>query len=307
MKASATVRLTSLMCAIGAFGLAGCSGDAKSDQPEEDVVESGSTTDASPPPGETEAEPETETGSESSDDGDEAGFVVEPDGGGIAIECDVWAQDCPDDEKCMPWVSDGGGAWDATRCTPLTDNPGQPGDACTAEGGGGSGVDDCDVGVMCWDVDPETGQGVCLALCEGSPDAPLCSDPDTSCSITNDGVLPLCLPACDPLLQDCPGGQGCYWLFDESFVCAPDVSGDLGGEGEACDGFTLNLCDPGLQCMPAEAVPGCTSATSCCSVFCDLEDVDPGCLEGQECTALFAEGEAPPGTEFYGVCAIPAT
>lgn len=260
------------------------------------------------PPGATET---TDDPPPDDDDGESSsggGFIERPDGGGPAVECDLWAQDCPGSEKCMPWINDGGSSWNATRCVPLSDNPAQPGDPCTVEGNAGTGMDDCDLATMCWAVDGETNEGVCVGLCEGSPDSPQCSDPSSTCSITNDGVLPLCLPTCDPLLQDCAESMGCYWLpGDGGFVCVQDVSGELGAPGESCDGFTLNRCDPGSQCLAATAVPGCTSGTSCCSSFCDLEDAAPGCMAMQECTALFAEGEAPPGTETYGVCAVPAT
>ena len=74
-------------------------------------------------------------------------FIQDPDGGGVNIECDIWAQDCPDGEKCMPWANDGGNSWNATRCSPLDPNPGQPGDACTVEGCGVSGIDNCDIGL----------------------------------------------------------------------------------------------------------------------------------------------------------------
>ena len=53
-----------------------------------------------------------------------AGFIYgAPDGGGISFECDLFEQDCPPGEKCMPWANDGGGAWNATRCSPVADNP----------------------------------------------------------------------------------------------------------------------------------------------------------------------------------------
>ncbi|MEX1364969.1 MAG: hypothetical protein AB1Z98_17710, partial [Nannocystaceae bacterium] len=31
-------------------------------------------------------------------------------------QCSLFAQDCPDGEKCMPWANDGGDAWNATIC-----------------------------------------------------------------------------------------------------------------------------------------------------------------------------------------------
>jgi hypothetical protein len=226
--------------------------------------------------------------------------------GGAACECDVWAQDCPEGEKCAPWANDGGTSWNATRCVPIDRTPGQPGDACSAEGGGLSGFDDCAEGSMCWDVD-ETGIGACISFCTGNEASPLCEDTDTSCVIANDGVLILCLPSCDPLLSDCADGSGCY-PTENSFVCVFDSGGETGAYGDACE-FT-NVCDPGLWCAPAQAVPDCATV-GCCTPFCDQSDETasescPGAAGGQECVPWFDEGQVPPGFEDVGSCMIPA-
>ncbi len=236
------------------------------------------------------------------------GFIEDPDGGGVSFECDIFAQDCPEGEKCMPWAADGGGAWNATRCSPIAENPGQAGDECTVEGSGTSGVDDCDIGTMCWDVDPETNSGTCVDMCTGDESNPVCEDPDTFCTIANDGAIVLCLPACDPILQDCPDGQACYPIND-GFACAPDASGEMGVYGDPCE--FINVCDPGLFCVNPEVVPGCAGAIGCCSEACDLSDPGgsaqcSGEAGGQECVAWYEEGNEPPGYEDVGVCAIPA-
>lgn len=226
---------------------------------------------------------------------------------GPTPECSLWAQDCGTEEKCMPWDNQGGNSWNASRCSPLSATPGQPGDPCMVEGSGVSGVDDCDVASMCWGVDPETNMGVCVALCQGSENAPLCDDPETTCIIANEGFLPLCLPNCDPLLQNCIEGEACY-PGDGGFVCVPDASGpDLGAYGDAC-AYT-NACDPSLLCVGAGAVPGCDSA-QCCTHFCDLADPEPsaecgGVSQGQECLSFFPEGMVIPGYEDVGFCALP--
>jgi hypothetical protein len=226
--------------------------------------------------------------------------------GGVACECDVWAQDCPEGEKCAPWANDGGTAWNATKCVSIDSSPGQPGDPCVAEGGGLSGLDDCAGGAMCWDVD-ETGTGVCIGFCSGNEASPVCEDPDASCVIANDGVLILCLPSCDPLLSDCGDGSACY-PTENSFVCVFDSSGENGAYGDPCE-FT-NACDPGLWCAPAQGVPGCTTG-SCCTPFCDQAEPDasaqcPGAAGGQECVPWYEEGQEQPGFEDVGSCLIPA-
>ena len=230
------------------------------------------------------------------------------------LPCSPWAQDCPDDQKCAPSSNDGGSSWNATKCTSVDPNPKQPGDACVAVDGGVSGVDDCDQGVMCWDVDPETNEGVCVALCEGSPDNPKCPLPATTCAI--DGDLALCFPSCNPLLQDCADGELCTFaqadgqvctpgdlcVWDGEFVCAADASGRGGGFGELCEDGSG--CDPGSACLFANYVDGC-GGDRCCSPFCDTTAPNTCPGELQECSPLFAEDMLPAGYENVGICAIP--
>jgi hypothetical protein len=283
---------------------------------DDDNDETGTVdTDTPPTTGEsvsTTAQPTTgmeETGmsGESGTSGPQSGFIQDPDGNSVSIECSVWDQDCPEGEKCMPWANDGGNAWNATRCSPVAPDPGQPGDPCTVEGSGVSGVDTCAVASMCWGVDPETNEGTCVAFCMGSENNPVCDDPTTACSIANEGTLILCLPTCDPLLQDCMDMEGC-WGIDQDFVCAPDASGKMGAYGDPCE--YLNVCDAGLACVPPEFVPNCAAA-GCCSPFCDVSDpmsgaACPGAGGGQDCIPWFEMGQAPPGYEDVGVCGIPA-
>ncbi|MBC8072171.1 MAG: ribulose phosphate epimerase [Deltaproteobacteria bacterium] len=247
--------------------------------------------------------PSDESGSGEEESGnDSIMFIAEPDGGSISNECDIWAQDCPDGEKCMPWANDGGGSWNATRCSPLDANPGQPGDSCTVEGSGVSGIDNCDIAAMCWNTDAEN-IGTCVGFCEGSEANPVCPNPGTGCSITNEGTLILCLPFCDPLLQDCSDTEACY-PEPNGFFCSPDASGEMGAFGDPCE--FLNVCDAGLFCADAGVVPDCAGSTGCCSEYCDISDPNPVCMgAGQECTPFYEENQAPPGYENVGVCVIP--
>ncbi|MCR9159699.1 MAG: ribulose phosphate epimerase [Nannocystaceae bacterium] len=264
------------------------------------------TTDAPDPSGTTDApDPTGDPDTDTSDDTDDPtqGFIEDPDGGGVAVECDVWEDDCPDGEKCMPWANDGGNSWNATRCSPLDENPGQIGDSCMVEGSGVSGIDSCDSRSMCYYVDSETNEGVCVGFCDGSPQAPTC-DTGFICTIVNDGVLTLCRAECDPILQDCEGSAACLPATGaEGFTCIIDASGeDGGGIGDPCE--FINACDPGNYCANAAVVPDCAGATGCCSEFCDLDD--PMCTPAeQECIPWFEEGATPPGYESVGACAIP--
>ncbi len=221
--------------------------------------------------------------------------------------CDVWAQDCPEGEKCMPWASDGGSSWNALRCTPIEPSPGKPGDPCTAEGI--SGVDSCEEGAMCLVVDWETMAGHCIGFCDGSPVNATCAEPGTQCFITGgNAVLILCLPECDPLLQDCPKGELCNGDGD-GFSCQIDASGEEGHYGDPCE--LAGECDPGLECVGAEKVPGC-QAGGCCSPYCELDAEHttipaptPKCPDpAMACLAWFEVGEAPAGLEKVGVCGV---
>lgn len=169
------------------------------------------------------------------------------------------------------------------------------------EGSGVSGVDSCDVGLMCWDVDAETNVGTCIELCGCGPLQPTCEGGGTLCTISNDDVLPLCLPTCDPLDPEavCGEGEGCYPVGD-GFQCAPDASGDGGLAAQPCS--FINACDPGSACVGPAAVPGCASA-GCCAPFCDLDEPDT-CPFGT-CRPWFEEGQEPLECHVdTGICAL---
>ena len=253
----------------------------------------------------TDATTTTNAGSSGEGDDDSVGFIQDPDGG-PGQECDVWAQNCPPGEKCMPWANDGGGSWNALRCAPIAEDPGAPGEACTVIGSGVSGIDDCEFRAMCWDVDPETGFGVCVDFCRGNEAQPLCDDPCKACIIGSSAILALCLPRCDPLAQACNAGQGCYPIGD-TFQCAPDASDDAGAVGDPCE--YLNVCDPGNFCADMATVPGCEDARGCCASFCDVSVPDTCALglPGTSCVPWYAQGQAPGqcrGPGVIGACLV---
>ncbi len=244
----------------------------------------------------------TDEGDVTEDEGNP--FITPPDGVGN-IECDLWADDCPVGTKCMPWANDGGNSWNATRCTPLAEDPHEPGEPCTVEDSPVSGIDDCEARAMCWNVDPETNMGECVAFCSGSEANPICKGACETCPLSGDGVLILCLPMCDPLEQNCGEGQGCYGWSDV-FICVPDAGGEAGALLEPCE-FT-NVCDPGLMCLDSDMVPGCEGASGCCTPFCDAlaEAPCPPELVGAECVPWFEDGQAPRCTMgVVGACMLP--
>ncbi len=228
-------------------------------------------------------------------------FIEDPDGGGVSVECSVWDQDCEPGEKCAAWANDGGSSWNAAHCVPIDADPVGPGETCTVEGSGTSGIDNCDQDSMCWAVDNETNEGTCVALCDGTPEAPTCAPQATACSISNGGVLILCLPLCNPIANECGPGQGCF-PSGEFFQCAPVAEG--GEPGDTCQ--FLNACENGSACVNPTQVPGCTGA-GCCSSYCDLTAQDPGCLAGQECLPWYEMGQEPDAClEGIGFCGTPA-
>ena len=227
--------------------------------------------------------------------------------------CDPYAQDCPVGDKCMPWANDGGSSWNSTTCSPIAVDPGQIGDVCTVEGSGVSGVDDCDLGLMCWNVDPETNMGECIELCGCGPDEPTCGGGGTTCVIVNSGVLPLCLGVCDPLGDDCLDGEVCVGVPDEAlslpadyFFCAPDASGDMAQPGDPCE--FLNVCPVGTMCLDASLLPGGTCfGAGCCTEICDEGNGGAECsIAGTDCVSLYEEGGAPEAClEDVGFCGAP--
>ena len=243
----------------------------------------------------------------SSDETDGCPFVCPGDVGEWDWECSQWDQDCPAGQKCAAWANDGGGSWNALKCVPIAEDPKAVGEACTAEGSGVSGIDDCELGAMCFDVDPETNEGTCYAFCMGSEALPVCLDASSQCNITGEGILTLCLPSCSPLLQDCNEGEGCYPV-DEGFTCAPDVSGpDAGLYGDDCE--FINVCDTGLFCDELGGVPNCMGSLGCCNAFCDVSVADPDAVcpdvaQGQTCVAWYEPGTAPPGLQDVGRCTV---
>ncbi|KIG18698.1 hypothetical protein DB30_07713 [Enhygromyxa salina] len=81
---------------------------------------------------------------------------------------------------------------------------------------------------------------------------------------------------CDPLIQDCPPDQGCYWENEfEGFGCR--ALGNEAGFGEACidPGFD---CLAGLWCVPeSNYFGGCSGGPGCCSPLCNLEFGEGAC------------------------------
>ncbi|MFY0536211.1 hypothetical protein [Nannocystis pusilla] len=183
----------------------------------------------------------------------------------------------------MPYASDGGSSWQDTKCSPIAPNPAGVGEPCQAIGSWTSGEDTCDKHMMCWPDESDDLSGTCVAFCDGSPDAPSCA-PKTLCHVSGSGVLLLCLPMCDPILQDCPSGDLCILNPDTAngSTCVLDASGEEGQAFDPCE--FVNACDPGLFCVsPALASECDPEAEGCCLPVCDLNAPNTCPGAGQSC------------------------
>ena len=231
--------------------------------------------------------------------GDSATFLIDPDVP-ESIACDLWQQDCPRGEKCMPWANDGGQAWNATRCSPIAARPNAIGEPCSVVGSAVSGLDDCEFGAMCWNVDPDTLSGTCYAQCTGSEAAPLCPDACDSCTVSGSGVINICLPPCDPLAPDCDPAQVCVPVFD-GFSCVPLGVSEPANVGEPCE--YVNVCAAGTVCVDG----ACDGVTGCCSPVCATDGPD-GCdamLPGTSCQPWSDAPSDACGLANLGVCLLP--
>lgn len=220
---------------------------------------------------------------------------------GVVDECDVWKQDCPEGQKCVPYAS-GGGTFDAHKCVPVAPGAGGAGEPCTVEGSSVSGIDDCAKGLICWDVDGAL-HGTCVPQCAGSLGAPVCPA-CSSCVVANDAVLTLCLPTCSPVLQDCPRGQHCI-PWNDGFLCVVDEAGEAAGVFAPCE--YASACERGLWCGPPKHADECDpKAPGCCLPFCDL--AEPSCPgEMQLCAPWFAEAPGCAQYEDVGSCRTSGT
>ncbi len=240
------------------------------------------------------------------DSSDGISFVISPDAGELCASvppgyaascCDLWQQDCPMGDKCVPFANDATGTWSGVRCTEVADDPAALGESCQVEGSAVSGIDDCEFGTLCMFVDVQTSVGTCVAMCGGTQIDPICPE-QTSCFVTGDGVLNLCLSACDPFAGPCGTAAACV-PSEEGFVCMPHVPEPV-GDGVGCN--YAEDCAPGLACVDGE-LTSCDDER-CCTTLCDLSVPDPNSQcpgAGLVCQPVYAD-PVPPGYESAGLC-----
>lgn len=230
------------------------------------------------------------------------GFIC-PTDGGVSGECDPRVQDCPDGQKCTAVSPAPGEPWGVNKCIEIKGSSGV-GDPCDIEGGKYTGVDNCGEGLICLLSDDNGMGGVCVEFCDVSDNCP--NTMNAKCVVYNDGSLPICLASCDPLVQDCPEGQGCYNSAGDTFVCFKESA--MPGEGmPGSECMYINQCQKGSFCAAVDAVANCPmGASGCCTPYCPVSGGDVPCQMGEMCVAFFEMGMAPPGYEDVGVCVIPA-
>jgi hypothetical protein len=228
------------------------------------------------------------------------GVLVTPDAGESPVPCDTYAQDCEDGQKCAPWATESGAPWQSSKCVPVTGDR-LPGEPCTAEGEGVSGLDDCVKAAFCWNVD-EQGHGVCVALCGGASDQPTCEQPGFECAVLGgEAIWSPCLAICQPLVQDCADDELCL-PTSGIYFCVPDGSDEMGAAFDPCE--VLDECDAGLLCLgPASASECDQGTTGCCQPMCSIADGGASCPgEGQSCLAFYEP--QPEGFEDVGYCSL---
>lgn len=218
-----------------------------------------------------------------------------------SLACNPWEQDCPECQKCLPAINDGGEQFDTTKCVPLAANPAHVGEACLASGAVGKGTDNCAIGSMCWYVDGG-GVGVCVSLCGGDPNSPKCNE-GTLCVVGGE-FINLCIEECNPLVYTCSqAGSLCVSYYLSGFICFPDSWPVPKPKYSPCE--EDEQCDFGNGCFNVLTSPQCDQgASGCCMPFCDMDQ--PGNLcsveDGEKCAPYFEEGVAPEGYENLGVC-----
>lgn len=304
------IRALSLAFLVAAGSLSGCSDDwlpSDSGVPTSMPGTSTTTTTGESPMTSTQGTTETDpTPTSEPTTTEPTGTTGDPTPGGM---CNIYDQDCPDDQKCTAYASPNTFIPEGIKCVPVQENAKAPNEPCSV-GPEGLGDDNCGLGTVCLDLDYD-GAGFCLPYCTGDSQNPICEGNDTTCVKLFYGYdFGNCFKQCDPLLQNCAAGEGCYMdaikVGNTGFVCLPVVQG--GAEAtyqEPCIGWSS--CAPGFACIFDALVPDCTFSY-CCSPWCDTSGGDAPCQELDEkmsCIAWYSQGQAPPGFENVGVCGIP--
>ena len=236
-----------------------------------------------------------------------SGSSTSEDTGAIGGMCDVYKQDCPAGQKCTGYGPPQTFIPVGIKCVPEIENPKAFDEPCTV-GPDGLGDDNCVIGSVCLDLDYD-GNGFCLPYCTGNKDMPLCESNKTCVKLFFGFDFGNCFDKCDPLIQNCKDGDGCYMdattVGNSGFVCLPVAQEGMGKVfGDDCFGWST--CEPGYGCVFEQYVPGCDKGL-CCTPWCDTTEMDP-CAKfdaTMECIPWYNGVTPPPGLENVGICGIP--
>lgn len=210
-------------------------------------------------------------------------------------QCNVFDQDCPRGHKCTYLYLNSDAFWQA-RCVPIPDEPHQRDEPCAWTPQPEHGIDDCDAGLYCLSF---TGLsvGTCVAFCRDGDECLPCQGCNHS-----DSFIPVCIPQCNPLDDDCPVGSSCGYMYSVDFACGFD-GGSSGRVGSPCS--SQYDCHAGTWCVPDEYVPGCTSS-GCCTALCSLSDPSACAAQpGTACHEVSIPGANCPYLDDVGACRLP--
>jgi hypothetical protein len=204
--------------------------------------------------------------------------------------------ECPDGHKCLgnDWVyvdplPPPGTPWYtfaedvAGVCVPIPCDAIPPGDAC--EPGVEQNFDPCDAEHVCG-FDYAAEETRCLSVCDPLTVPHGCEGFDACLGFG------FCAPGCDPLLDECDAGDGCFSPFlptdtTMGFVCVPAVGGaPFCGSPNECDAGELCISNDVSGQVCFEDDPD----LPCCLAACDLDA--PTCDTG-ECVPYYLPAEAP--------------
>ena len=279
--------------------VAACSGDGAIDSSGTTGVTSTGTSETGPPQTGPQETATTDGGGSTNDEGpNDSGYEDDggdgctftcpdgppvppnpsgPGGGGPGgfYECGLVGQSCPEGEKCLPYDSWGSKMWTATRCALVVADPGQLDEVCQVEGSRFSGLDTCNIGLMCFDVDPRTNEGVCRQVCGAAPECPS----GTLCA--GYGSAAVCRTPCDPFAGTCPKHRPCSpagEVTDEPalfFTCEALALPTALEFGEECYRFHSE-CGVRRACVDVQrATTLChLPSENCCIDTCALDQPD---------------------------------
>ena len=251
-----------------------------------ETTEGGETTEGETTgPGGTEGST-TDPGNETDESGTTGGT------GMVGGSCDPLAQDCPKAEACYP-VGDGD-----FDCAPVGN--GNHGDDCEF-------LNDCGAGLACvldvceplCDVETQAdcGPGTCEPL-EPGGSVGVCLGSPITCDPGEVEYAGGCYASCDPLMQDCEAGEGCFLVGEPvAFICIPDGEAV---QNEACE--FVNSCSAGFTCVTGTALPGEPNPGGC-TEYCDLSGPET-CPDGLTCIDIITPPDEPAGAENVGACVL---